>query len=267
MYISQELSTVNAPPIPPSPRSAGSLGAAAAARHPRGFFDRHSMSMLPVSPNFVCPPPASPTTSSPSPLPKDVRGDIAKFQLEGYARKYFKTRKKGIFKRQVPIKDLLTFQKVHTDSATAAVGQCSSYTPRSCRKTWIVLCSTSRTSRSCTPSPSRCFNISSNPSFLPFVCCISFLLSSSLQHLHCSLTRTLILTYQGLKKPLRPTEEIATARELLQEALREGQIRDEIYCQICTQTCDTPSAYVSLRLSLVYLSGTLLPRELTSLTI
>jgi hypothetical protein len=74
------------------------------------------MSMLPVSPNFVCPPPATPTTSSPSPLPKDVRGDIAKFQLEGYARKYFKTRKKGIFKRQVPIKDLLTFQKVHAET-------------------------------------------------------------------------------------------------------------------------------------------------------
>jgi hypothetical protein len=124
LYISQELSTVTSPPIPPSPRSAGSLGAAAAARHPRGFFDRHSSSVLPVSPNFVCPPPATPITSSPSALPKDVRGDIAKFQLEGYARKYFKTRKKGIFKRQVPIKDLLTFQKVHADSATAAAGKC-----------------------------------------------------------------------------------------------------------------------------------------------
>lgn len=130
LYISQELSTVNPPPIPPSPRSAGSLGAAAAARHPRGFFDRHSMSMLPVSPNFVCPPPATPTTSSPSPLPKDVRGDIAKFQLEGYARKYFKTRKKGIFKRQVPIKDLLTFQKVHAETRRPLLRASVLLTPR-----------------------------------------------------------------------------------------------------------------------------------------
>ncbi|ELR23213.1 RhoGAP domain containing protein [Acanthamoeba castellanii str. Neff] len=166
LYISQELSTVTSPPIPPSPRSAGSLGAAAAARHPRGFFDRHSLSVLPVSPNFVCPPPATPITSSPSPLPKDVRGDIAKFQLEGYARKYFKTRKKGIFKRQVPIKDLLTFQKKDMDSPL--------------------------------------LDLKNKP------------------ELH----------------------SIAIKIELLQEALREGQIRDEVYCQICKQTCDTPSAEI-----------------------
>ena len=45
-------------------------------------------------------------------LPKEVKKDISKFQLEGYAKKYFKARKKGIFKKQVPIKDMLTFQKV-----------------------------------------------------------------------------------------------------------------------------------------------------------
>ncbi len=45
-------------------------------------------------------------------LPKDIKSDIKRFQLEGYAKKYFGTHKKGIFKRQVPIKELLTFQKV-----------------------------------------------------------------------------------------------------------------------------------------------------------
>jgi len=57
----------------------------------------------------------------------------------------------------------------------------------------------------------------------------------------CLNPKLLILTYQGLKKPLKPSEEIGTAKEILREALREGQIRDEIYCQLCKQTCETPS--------------------------
>ncbi len=47
-------------------------------------------------------------------LPRDIKKDINKFQLEGYAKKYFKTRKKGLFKKEVPIKEMLTFQRVST---------------------------------------------------------------------------------------------------------------------------------------------------------
>ena len=55
---------------------------------------------------------AKETPSSFPSIPKDVKKDITKFQLEDYAKKYFQTRKKGIFKKKVPIQEMLTFQKV-----------------------------------------------------------------------------------------------------------------------------------------------------------
>lgn len=97
---------------------AGSVGRASS----RSFFERSSpFSMSLPSTAFSSFGPPSPcsapaATDPPRVLPKDVKGDISKFQLEGYARKYFKSRKKGIFKRQVPIQELLTFQKVRTIS-------------------------------------------------------------------------------------------------------------------------------------------------------
>jgi len=122
-------------------------------------------------------------------LPKGIKSDINKFQLEDYAKMFFQTRKRGVFKRSVPIKELLTFQK----DMTAPL-----------------------------------LDLRNKPD-LNAIALRMF---------------QLILTYQGLKKPLKPSEEIGTAKEILREALREGQIRDEIYCQLCKQTCETPSTDV-----------------------
>ena len=45
-------------------------------------------------------------------LTRDILVEINKFQLEDYAKKYFATRKKGIFRRHVPVKEVLMFDKV-----------------------------------------------------------------------------------------------------------------------------------------------------------
>ena len=45
-------------------------------------------------------------------LTREILVEINKFQLEDYAKKYFTARKKGLFRRQVPVKEMLMFEKV-----------------------------------------------------------------------------------------------------------------------------------------------------------
>lgn len=45
-------------------------------------------------------------------LSPDIKKDINMFQLEGYAQHYFRTVKKGLFKRTVPVRELLVWSKV-----------------------------------------------------------------------------------------------------------------------------------------------------------
>src|ERR1044072_4876720 len=45
-------------------------------------------------------------------LPPELQQDINKFRIDGFARKYFITHKKGIFRRKVPVEKMLIFQKV-----------------------------------------------------------------------------------------------------------------------------------------------------------
>ena len=51
------------------------------------------------------------SADSPS-LPGDLQEDINRFQLVGYAEQYFETHKRGIFRRQVPVKEMLCWTKV-----------------------------------------------------------------------------------------------------------------------------------------------------------
>jgi len=48
-----------------------------------------------------------------SSLPEEIKRGINMFQLEGYAQHYFRTVRKGIFKRTVPVRELLVWSKVH----------------------------------------------------------------------------------------------------------------------------------------------------------
>eukprot|EP01089_Gocevia_fonbrunei_P014906 TRINITY_DN4223_c0_g1_i3.p2 TRINITY_DN4223_c0_g1~~TRINITY_DN4223_c0_g1_i3.p2 ORF type:complete len:298 (+),score=56.16 TRINITY_DN4223_c0_g1_i3:270-1163(+) len=84
------------------------------SKEKRGIFGRtkkrasHRMS----SPQIIPPRTRALTTTEDRPeLPTDIKDEINKFQLKKYAEKYFETHKRGVFRRQVPIKELLMFQK------------------------------------------------------------------------------------------------------------------------------------------------------------
>jgi hypothetical protein len=44
-------------------------------------------------------------------LPHDIREDIKKFQIDGYAAKYFSTHRVGLFRRTVPLDKMLRWSK------------------------------------------------------------------------------------------------------------------------------------------------------------
>jgi len=55
-------------------------------------------------------PGGTPVSRQPT-LPSDLQDDINMFQLEGYAKEFFETHKRGIFRRQVPVKEMLCWTK------------------------------------------------------------------------------------------------------------------------------------------------------------
>ncbi|KAJ3321192.1 hypothetical protein HDV06_004535 [Boothiomyces sp. JEL0866] len=44
-------------------------------------------------------------------LPADLKNDITQFKIDGYAKKYFATHRKGLFRRKVPVQKMLVYQK------------------------------------------------------------------------------------------------------------------------------------------------------------
>jgi hypothetical protein len=44
-------------------------------------------------------------------LPDDLKNDICQFKIDGYAKKYFGVQRRGIFRRKVPLKKVLVYQK------------------------------------------------------------------------------------------------------------------------------------------------------------
>ena len=66
----------------------------------------------------------------------------------------------------------------------------------------------------------------------------------SCTHHSTHLSNAEILMYQGLLEH-EESDPMVIAREIVSEGIRDGQLRDEIYCQICKQTCYTPTEYIS----------------------
>jgi len=59
----------------------------------------------------------------------------------------------------------------------------------------------------------------------------------------------MILTYQDIEIPTKKRssrigkERMRVAQQLVTDGIQEGQLRDEIFCQLCKQTCEAPERY------------------------
>lgn len=53
-------------------------------------------------------------TERPSPLPNQLLADISQFKIEGFAKRFFSTHKRGIFRKKVPLTQLVLWEKVKT---------------------------------------------------------------------------------------------------------------------------------------------------------
>ncbi|ORX62916.1 hypothetical protein DM01DRAFT_1331024 [Hesseltinella vesiculosa] len=124
-------------------------------------------------------PPAQPS------LPIGLKQDIKKFAIDGFAQKYFSTHKKGLFRRKVPMTEMLQWTK------------------DSIRKPLIMM------NNDLYKDVSKCFK--------------------------------LIQMIMGDRPLPRNTTEIDSYQTILNFGITKGQMRDEIYVQVCKQLHFNPS--------------------------
>jgi len=123
-----------------------------------------------------------PNFARPPTLPDDLKSNINKFQIEGFAQQYFMEHRAGIFRRKVPLEKLLIWTK---DALKAPM---------------MVL------NKELQKESPKCFK--------------------------------LIQRIMGDRAPIGQTEDI---QDLLEKGITHGQLRDEIYVQLCKQLSQNPS--------------------------
>ncbi|KAI7862382.1 hypothetical protein BDF14DRAFT_1856420 [Spinellus fusiger] len=118
-------------------------------------------------------------------LPSGLRQDINRFAIDGFAQKYFSTHKRGLFRRRVPMTEMLQWTK------------------ESLKQPLIML------NKDLYKDALKCFK--------------------------------LIQTLMGDRPRPRNTSDIEDYRCILACGIDKGQMRDEIYVQVCKQLRDNPS--------------------------
>ncbi|KAI8973225.1 hypothetical protein BDF20DRAFT_837192 [Mycotypha africana] len=119
-------------------------------------------------------------------LPPGLKDDISCFAIDGFAQKYFATHKRGLFRRKVPMSDMLKWSKT------------------SIKQPLIMI------NKDLNKDALKCFK--------------------------------LIQVIMGDRTKSRHSDRIEDIQHVLECGILKGQMRDEIYVQICKQLQDNPKS-------------------------
>ncbi|KAF7730954.1 hypothetical protein EC973_001000 [Apophysomyces ossiformis] len=166
--------------------SRNSVAVSAPINNPEAAISMHPLHHQ--SGDEIIPPPA-PAYQKPA-LPAGLRQDINQFAIDGFAKKYFSTHKRGLFRRRVPMTEMLQWTKVDD-------------LQESLKQPLIML------NKDLYKDVLRCFK--------------------------------LIQMIMGDRPRPRNTNAIEDIQTILSCGITKGQMRDEIYVQICKQLHNNPS--------------------------
>ncbi|KAF9179838.1 hypothetical protein BGZ51_006630 [Haplosporangium sp. Z 767] len=144
-------------------------------------------------------------------LPAELQSSISQFRIAGFAQKYFSTHKKGLFRRKVPMEKMLLHQKSPLSQPLMV------FNKRGVQKDAL-----------------RCFKI------------IQKLMGERkgngyMGPIGVELGETCV------DLSIQTEEDIKLVLELIKKGLDHGELRDEIYVQLCKQLTENPSREGSIK--------------------
>ncbi|KAF9938867.1 hypothetical protein BGZ67_010270 [Mortierella alpina] len=144
-------------------------------------------------------------------LPAELQSSISQFRIAGFAQKYFSTHKKGLFRRKVPMEKMLLHQKSPLSQPLMVLNK------RGVQKDAL-----------------RCFKI------------IQRLMGERKGNGYVGPTG-MELGETCVDLSIQSEEDIRLVLELIKKGLDHGELRDEIYVQLCKQLTENPSREGSIK--------------------
>ncbi|KAF9351835.1 hypothetical protein BGX26_010220 [Mortierella sp. AD094] len=144
-------------------------------------------------------------------LPAELQSSISQFRIAGFAQKYFSTHKKGLFRRKVPMEKMLLHQKSPLSQPLMVLNK------RGVQKDAL-----------------RCFKI------------IQKLMGERKGNGYVGPTGV-ELGETCVDLSLQTEDDIKLVLELIKKGLDHGELRDEIYVQLCKQLTENPSREGSIK--------------------
>ncbi|KAF9414141.1 hypothetical protein BGZ94_000509 [Podila epigama] len=144
-------------------------------------------------------------------LPAELQSSISQFRIAGFAQKYFSTHKKGLFRRKVPMEKMLLHQKNPLTQPLMVLNK------RGVQKDAL-----------------RCFKI------------IQKLMGERKGNGYVGPTGV-ELGETCVDLSIQSENDIKLVLELIKKGLDHGELRDEIYVQLCKQLTENPSREGSIK--------------------